>query len=88
MNCLNIRQVFRETEKLHLLSPEECCRWLGCRENPDAIVHLYGREFKDEALTVLSPLIEDARRISEAIGASELMPVKSQFQARVRRAAR
>ena len=35
----------------------------------NTIAHRYGREFAEQALTVLPALIEDARRIAEVIGA-------------------
>ena len=55
---LTFGQVFREAARLHLISLDECRRWLNYRD------------LAEEALTVLPPLIEDARRIAEVIGAT------------------
>ena len=69
LNDLTFGQVFREATRLHLISLDECHRWLNYRDHHDTIAHRYGREFAKDALTVLLPLIEDARRIVEVIGA-------------------
>ena len=61
-------QVFREAARLNLISLDECRRWLGYRDHRNTIAHRYGREFAEQALTVLPTLIEDARRIAEVIG--------------------
>ena len=68
VNDLTFGQVFREATRLHLISLDECHRWLNYRDHHDTIAHRYGREFAEEALTVLPPLIEDARRIAVVIG--------------------
>ncbi len=62
-------RVFRESARLHLISLDECRRWLNYRDHHNGIAHRYGREFAEQALTVLPPLIEDASRIAEVIGA-------------------
>ena len=67
VNDLTFGQVFLEATRLHLISLDECHRWLNYRDHHDAIAHRYG-EFAEEALTVLPPLIEDARRIAVVIG--------------------
>ena len=69
VNDLTFAQVFREAARLHLISLDECRKWLNYRDHRNAIGHRYGREFAEQALTVLLPLIEDARRIAEMIGA-------------------
>ena len=66
---LTFGQVFREAARLHLISLDECRRWLNYRDYRNTIAHRYGREFAEQALTVLPALIEDARRIAEVIGA-------------------
>ena len=66
---LTFRQVFREAARLHLISLEECSGWLDYRDHRNTIAHRYGREFAEQALTVLPSLIEDSRRIAEMIGA-------------------
>ena len=66
---LTFGQVFREAARLHLISLDECRRWLNYRDHRNMITHRCDREFAEEALTVLPPLIEDARRIAEMIGA-------------------
>ena len=68
VNDLTFGQVFREATRLHLISHDECHRWLNYRDHHDTIAHRYGREFAEEALTVLPHLIEDARRIAVVIG--------------------
>ena len=68
VNDLTFGQVFLEATRLHLISLDECHRWLNYRDHHDTIAHRYGREFAEEALTVLPPLIEDARRIAVVIG--------------------
>ena len=62
-------RVFREAARLHLISVDECSRWLNYGDHQNRIAHRYGREFAEQAITVLSPLIKDARRIAEVIGA-------------------
>ena len=62
-------RVFREAARLHLISLDECRRWLNYRDHQNRTAHRYGREFAEQELTVLSPLIRDARRIAEVIGA-------------------
>lgn len=69
VNDLTFRQVFREAARLHLISLDECRRWLDYRDHRNRIAHRYGREFAEQALTALPPMIEDARRIAEVIGA-------------------
>ena len=69
VNDLTFGQVFRAAARLHIISLGECARWLGYRDHRNVIAHRYGREFAEQALTVLPPLIEDARRIAVAIGA-------------------
>ena len=69
VNDLTFAQVLREAARLHLISLNECRKWLNYRDHHNTIAHRYGREFAEEALTVLPLLIEDARRIAEIIGA-------------------
>ena len=68
VNDFTFGQVFREAARLHLISLDECRRWLSYRDHRNRIAHRYGREFAEQALTALPPLIEDARRIAEVIG--------------------
>ena len=70
MSDLTFGQVFREAARLHLISLDECRRWLNYRDHRNMIAHRHDREFAEEALRVLPPLIEDARRIAEVIGAA------------------
>ena len=69
VNDLTFAQVFREAARLHLISLNECRKWLNYRDHHNTIAHGYGREFAEEALTMLPPLIEDARGIADMIGA-------------------
>ena len=69
VNDLTFGQAFREAARLHLISLDECRRWLDYRDHRNVIAHRYGMEFAEQALTVLPPLIEDARRIAVVIGA-------------------
>lgn len=68
VNDLTFGQVFREAGRLHLISLDECARWMDYRDHRNVIVHRYGREFAEQALTVLPPLIADARWIAVMIG--------------------
>ncbi len=69
VNDLTFGQVFREAARLHLISLDECRRWLDYRDHRNRIAHRYGREFAEQALTAPPLLIEDARRIILVIGA-------------------
>ncbi len=62
-------RIFREAARLHLISLDECRRWLNYRDHQNRIAQRYGREFAEQTLTALSPIVEDARRIAEVIGA-------------------
>ena len=69
MSDITFRLAFREAARLHLISLDERRRWLNYRDYRNTIAHRHGREFAEQALTALSALKEDARRIAEAIGA-------------------
>ena len=62
-------RLFREAARLHLISLDECRRWLSYRDHHNTAAHRYGREFAEQALTALPPVVDDARRIAEVIGA-------------------
>ena len=69
VNDLTFRQVFRQAARLHLISLDECRRWLDYRDHRNRIAHRYGREFAEQALTALPPMIEHARRIAQLLRA-------------------
>lgn len=66
---MTLGRVFREAARLHLISLDECSRWLNYRDHQNRITHCYSREFAKQALTVLPFIVEDARRIAAVIGA-------------------
>jgi nucleotidyltransferase substrate binding protein (TIGR01987 family) len=64
---LTFKDLFRSAAKHGLMSVEEVERWFAYRNNRNSTAHDYGIKFAEETLKLISPFIEDAKRLEGAI---------------------